>query len=112
MAGNKPIRVFNFKATTFPNVRNGELQAHKPIEEAGEVYQAWYAWYVKNKASERAHMVQEMCDVATALANLCAACGVTQREIDRAMDGVFRSNLERGRYRQDWDDGSDCGELL
>ena len=89
----------------FARVKPDKAQARKPLEEAGEVQEAWGVWNtMKGRSSGsaahyRRQIVDECCDVITATCNLLAALGVT--DLTEAMAACEERNESRGRYRDE-----------
>lgn len=85
----------------FRKVENSKGQALKPLEEAAEVFGAWQARYNMRFASRDAQgafrddLIDECMDTVQAIANLLAAIGATQGEVD---DAIKRMD-ERNEYR-------------
>lgn len=88
------MRVFN-------NVNDSKGQALKPLEEAAEVFGAWQklddmrnvpAW-----RDMRNDLIDECMDTVQATANLLAAIGATQGEVDAAIKRMDERNRDRGR---------------
>ena len=88
---------------TFREVRDDRAQALKPLEEAAEVFGAWQARYNMRFASRDAQgaflddLIDECMDTVQAVANLLAAVGATQGEVDAAIRRMDERNCERGR---------------
>lgn len=88
------MRVFN-------NVSDSKGQALKPLEEAAEAFGAWQeldgmrnmpAW-----RDMRNDLIDECMDTVQATANLLAAIGATQGEVDAAIKRMDERNRDRGR---------------
>ena len=88
------MRVFN-------DVSDSKGQALKPLEEAAEVFGAWQkcddmrdvpAW-----RDMRDDLIGECMDTVQATANLLAAIGATQGEVDAATKRMDERNGDRGR---------------
>lgn len=85
----------------FRKVEDSKGQALKPLEEAAEVFGAWQARYNMRFAPRDAQgafrddLIDECTDTVQAIANLLAAIGATQGEVD---DAVKRMD-ERNEYR-------------
>lgn len=85
----------------FRKVEDSKGQALKPLEEAAEVFGAWQARYNMRFASRDAQgafrddLIDECMDTVQAIANLLAAIGATQGEVD---DAIKRMD-ERNEYR-------------
>lgn len=87
----------------FNNVSDSEGQALKPLEEATEVFGAWrkcdgmrYAATATRRAS-REDLIDGCMDTVQAIANLLAAVGATQGEVDAAIERMDGRNGDRGR---------------
>lgn len=87
----------------FRKVEDGKGQALKPLEEAAEVFGAWQARYNMRFASRDAQgafrddLIDECMDTVQAIANLLAAIGATQGEVDDAIERMDERNEYRGR---------------
>lgn len=88
------MRVFN-------DVSDSKGQALKPLEEAAEVFGAWQeldgmrnvpAW-----RDMRDDLIDECMDTVQAAANMLAAVGATQGEVDAAIKRMDERNGDRGR---------------
>lgn len=87
------MRVFN-------EVKDSKGQALKPLEEAAEVFGAW-----QKRADIEADevddvvvdLIDECMDTVQAIANLLAAVGATQGEVDAAIKRMDERNGDRGR---------------
>ena len=90
------MRVFN-------KVNDDKHQALKPLEEAAEVFGAWQARYNMRFASRcacgafRRDLIDECMDTVQAAANMLAAIGATQGEVDAAIKRMDERNGNRGR---------------
>lgn len=90
------VRVFN-------DVSDSKGQALKPLEEAAEVFGAWqkrnarYTPDAMYKVS-RTELIDECMDTVQAIANLLAAVGATQGEVDAAIRRMDERNGDRGRF--------------
>lgn len=90
------MRVFN-------DVNDSKRQALKPLEEAAEIFGAWQARYNMRFASRDAQgafcddLIDECMDTVQAVANLLAAVGATQGEVDAAIKRMDERNGNRGR---------------
>lgn len=90
------MRVFN-------EVKDSKGQAIKPLEEAAEVFGAWQACYNMRFASRdaqgafREDLIDECMDTVQAVANLLAAVGATQGDVDAAIRRLDERNGDRGR---------------
>lgn len=89
------MRVFN-------EVKDSKGQALKPLEEAAEVFGAWqkcddtrYATTIR--LAYRDDLIDECMDTVQAVANLLAAVGATQCEVDAAIKRMDERNWVRGR---------------
>lgn len=76
---------------TFREVRDDKAQALKPLEEAAEVFGAW------QDCDDIHDLIDECLDTVQAIANLLAAVGATQGEVDAAILRMDERNCERGR---------------
>lgn len=76
---------------TFREVRDDKAQALKPLEEAAEVFGAW------QDCDDMHDLIDECMDTVQAIANLLAAVGATQGEVDAAIRRMDERNCERGR---------------
>lgn len=90
------MRVFN-------DVSDSKGQALKPLEEAAEVFGAWqkcddmrYATMTIREAF-RKDLIDECVDTVQAAANMLAAVGATQGEVDAAIKRMDERNGDRGR---------------
>lgn len=90
------MRVFN-------DVSDSKGQALKPLEEAAEVFGAWqkcddmrYATMTIREAF-REDLIDECVDTVQAAANMLAAVGATQGEVDAAIRRMDECNGDRGR---------------
>lgn len=90
------MRVFN-------DVSDSKGQALKPLEEAAEVFGAWqkcddmrYATMTIREAF-RDDLIDECVDTVQAAANMLAAVGATQGEVDAAIKRMDERNEDRGR---------------
>lgn len=87
----------------FRKVEDCKGQALKPLEEAAEVFGAWQARYNMRFASRDAQgafrddLIDECMDTVQAIANLLAAIGATQGEVDAAIKRLDERNGNRGR---------------
>lgn len=87
----------------FNEVKDSKGQALKPLEEAAEIYGAWqkcddmrYATTTIRRAF-RDDLIDECMDTVQATANLLAAIGATQGEVDAAVKRMDERNGNRGR---------------
>lgn len=62
----------------------------KPLEEAAEVYGAW-------QNGDREAMADEIADCIQACCNLYAWMGLTQEDVDAAIERCAERNRKRGR---------------
>lgn len=85
----------------FDNVSDGKGQALKPLEEAAEVFGAWQGLDAMRDVPARRDMrddlIGECMDTVQATANLLAAIGATQGEVDAAIKRMDERNVDRGR---------------
>lgn len=91
------MRVFN-------DVGDGKGQALKPLEEAAEIFGAWReldsmrpTTFKRDRAGMRDRLIDECMDTVQATANLLAAVGATQGEVDAAVKRMDERNGDRGR---------------
>lgn len=89
------MRVFN-------EVKDSKGQALKPLEEAAEVFGAWQkrnVQYTSKKMYKVSsdELIDECMDTVQAIANLLAAVGATQGEVDAAIKRMDERNWDRGR---------------
>lgn len=88
------MRVFN-------DVSDSKGQALKPLEEAAEVFGAWQEFdSMRNTPvwrDMRDDLIDECMDTVQAVANLLAAVGATQGEVDAAIRRMDERNGDRGR---------------
>ena len=80
---------------TFADVQPDKAQAVKVLEEAAEVYGAWQAWNDHPSDAAKMRVIDEVCDMFQAGANLLAAMGVESIESD--MERMRKRNEARGR---------------
>lgn len=87
----------------FNDVSDSKGQALKPLEEAAEAFGAWqkcdnmrYATTATYEAF-REDLIDECMDTVQAIANLLAAVGATQGDVDDAIDRMDERNGDRGR---------------
>ena len=82
----------------FEDISFDKKQALKILEEAAEVFGAWQnhdkGVETQSGNSER-DILDECCDVVTAVANLCSAMGY--RNMVPFMEDCLERNIERGR---------------
>lgn len=85
----------------FNNVSDSKGQALKPLEEAAEVFGAWQEFNgMRNMPAwkdMRDDLIDECMDTVQAVANLLAAVGATQGEVDAAIKRMDERNGDRGR---------------
>lgn len=87
----------------FNNVNDDKHQALKPLEEAAEIFGAWQELDsmrcspVTMRAVFRPNLIDECMDTVQAVANLLAAVGATQGEVDAAIKRMDERNGDRGR---------------
>ena len=89
------MRVFN-------EVKDSKGQALKPLEEAAEVFGAWQKRNVQYTSEKMCkvlsdELIDECMDTVQAIANLLAAVGATQGEVDAAIKRMDERNWDRGR---------------
>ena len=91
------MRVFN-------KVNDDKRQALKPLEEAAEVFGAWQeldsmrpTTFKQDWVDMRNCLIDECMDTVQATANLLAAIGATQGEVDAAIRRLDERNEDRGR---------------
>ena len=78
------MRVFN-------DVRDDKAQALKLLDEAAEVFGAW------QDCDDIHDLIDECMDTVQAIANLLAAVGATQGDVDAAIRRMDERNGDRGR---------------
>lgn len=88
----------------FNKVDNSKGQALKPLEEAAEVFGAWQEFdsmrnspFFSALRDMRDCLIDECMDTVQATANLLAAIGATQGEVDAAIKRMDERNEDRGR---------------
>lgn len=87
----------------FDKVNDDKHQALKPLEEAAEVFGAWQARHDMRSAPRdacgafRRDLIDECVDTVQAAANMLAAVGATQGEVDAAIKRMDERNWDRGR---------------
>lgn len=87
----------------FDGVGDCKGQALKPLEEAAEVFGAWQAYRDVRGAPRgacgalRGDLIDECVDTVQAVANMLAAVGATQGEVDAAVRRMDERNGHRGR---------------
>lgn len=90
------MRVFN-------DASDSKGQALKPLEEAAEIFGAWQARYNMRFVSRggceafRRNLIDKCVDTVQAAANMLAAVGATQGEVDAAIKRMDERNGDRGR---------------
>lgn len=88
------MRVFN-------DVSDSKGQALKPLEEAAEIFGAWQEFgsmrNVPAWRDMRDDLIDECMDTVQAIANMLAAVGATQGEVDAAIRRMDERNENRGR---------------
>lgn len=85
----------------FDNVNDDKHQALKPLEEAAGVFGAWQGFDgmrdVPAWRGMRDGLIDECMGTVQAIANLLAAVGATQGEVDAATKRMDERNGDRGR---------------
>ena len=87
----------------FRKVEDSKEQALKPLEKAGGVFDAWQIYDKTRHASPAARgvfrrdIINKCMDTVQAVANLLAAVGATQGEVDAAIKRMDEHNGDRGR---------------
>lgn len=88
----------------FRKVEDSKAQALKPLEEAAEIYGAWQELdsmhnspFLSAWRDMRDDLIDECMDTVQATANLLAAIGATQGEVDAAIRRMDERNKDRGR---------------
>lgn len=88
----------------FRNVENSKRQALKPLEEAAEIFGAWQECddmrrspMLTVRRGLRNDLIDECMDTVQAAANMLAAVGATQGEVDAAIMRMDERNESRGR---------------
>lgn len=88
----------------FRKVEDSKGQALKPLEEAAEVFGAWQELdsmrnspFLSAWRDMRDCLIDECMDTVQAIANLLAAIGATQGEVDAAIKRMDKRNGDRGR---------------
>lgn len=91
------MRVFN-------KVNDDKHQVLKPLEEAAEIYGAWQeldsmrpTTFKQDRVDMRNCLIDECMDTVQAVANVLAAVGATQGEVDAAIKRMDECNEDRGR---------------
>ena len=89
---------------TFREVEDSKAQALKPLEEAAEAFGAWQELdsmrnspFLSAWRDMREDLIDECMATAQAVANLLAAVGATQGEVDAAIKRMDERSCERGR---------------
>lgn len=84
---------------------DGKGQALKPLEEAAEAFGAWQRYEEVGavdadglRTCMRERVLDECADTVQAVVNLMAALGVTQDELNAALERCDERNRERGRF--------------
>lgn len=87
----------------FRKVEDSKGQALKPLEEAAEVFGAWQELdsmrnspFLSAWRDMRDDLIDECMDTVQAIANLLAAIGATQGEVDAAIKRLDERNGNRG----------------
>ena len=87
----------------FDNVSDSKGQALKPLEEAAEIFGAWQARRDMRFAPRgacgafRRDLIDDCVDTVQAAANMLAAVGATQGEVDAAIKRMDERNGDRDR---------------
>lgn len=88
----------------FRKVNDDKHQALKPLEEAAGVFSAWQeldgmrpTTFKQDWVDMRNRLIDECMDTVQATANLLAAIGATQGEVDAAIRRLDKRNEDRGR---------------
>lgn len=88
----------------FNDVEYSKGQALKPLEEAAEIFGAWQELddmrdspFPSASSDMRDCLIDECMDTVQATANLLAAIGATQGEVDAAIRRLNERNGDRGR---------------
>lgn len=88
----------------FRKVEDSKGQALKPLEEAAEIFGAWQELDSMRRSpffsawrDMREELIDECMDTVQATANLLAAIGATQGEVDAAIKRMDERNGDRGR---------------
>lgn len=88
----------------FRKVEDSKGQALKPLEKAAEVFGAWQELdsmrnspFLSAWRDMRDDLIDECMDTVQAIANLLAAIGATQGEVDAAIKRLDERNGNRGR---------------
>ena len=88
----------------FRKVEDAKPQVLKPLEEAAEIYGAWQKYDDMRRSPMmtvrrrlRNDLIDECLDTVQAVANMLAAVGATQGEVDAAITRMDERNEGRGR---------------
>lgn len=88
----------------FNDVEDSKHQALKPLEEAAKIFGAWqkcddmrHSPVAGARRALRDNLIDECMDTVQAIANLLAAVGATQGEVDAAIKRMDERNGDRGR---------------
>ena len=88
----------------FNKVNDDKHQMLKPLEEAAEIYGAWQeldgmrpTTFKQDWVDMRNCLIDECMDTVQAVANVLAAVGATQGEVDAAIRRMDERNEGRGR---------------
>lgn len=88
----------------FDKVDDGKHQALKPLEEAAEIYGAWResdgmrpTASKRDRVGMRNRLIDGCMDTVQAVADVLAAVGATQGEVDAAIRRLDERNEGRGR---------------
>ena len=88
----------------FNKVNDDKRQMLKPLEEAAEVFGAWQeldgmrpTTFEQDRVDMRNRLIDECMDTVQAVANVLAAVGATQGEVDAAIKRMDERNEGRGR---------------
>lgn len=88
----------------FRKVEDSKHQALKPLEEAAEIFGAWQELdsmrnspFLSAWRDMRDDLIDECLDTVQAVANMLAAVGATQGEVDAAIMRMDERNEGRGR---------------
>lgn len=88
----------------FNNVNDDKHQVLKPLEKAAEIYGAWQeldsmrpTTFKQDWVDMRNCLIDECMDTVQAVANVLAAVGATQGEVDAAIKRMDERNEYRGR---------------
>lgn len=96
------MKTYVLKVVPFTKFSEPKAQALKPLEEAAEVFGAWQASGIDGSGSitpeMREDIIYECFDVIQACVNLLESIGTTDDELGEAVNKVYASNIERGRY--------------